>query len=308
MKRKILIIGVQGFLGSSLWEYIKTQNLAFDVYGIDSRAGAVRSPSVFVCSLHNQTKLRKILSKVKPKYIFHLAGGKSDNRGQLFDAHFLTTEDLFETVIRLKNYRPRIVIPGSAAEYGEANGGRKPIDEKRDPQPNTWYGFVKYMQTNLSLMYARRGLPVMVARMFNISGERNPSSLALGRFAKEICLMEKKRRKRGTLRTQPLDGTRDFLDIRDVCSALLTVAREGRPGSIYNVCSGTSHVMRDVLKRLVSFSQAKDLVIKEKQGQPESIHHSVGSNKKILRETTWKPTVSFEQSLKDTLEYYRKTI
>ena len=293
----ILITGVNGFIATALWNYLKTHKFSLEVFGTDIK---LRNPA------SSQRQLKKILNRIQPNVIFHLAGAKSADENVLWQANFISTKILLDTVAELKSISPCIVIPESAAEYGKIKKPQKPVSEKLQPRPLAWYGFVKYMQTSLGLMYARQGLDVRIARIFNICGYGTPSSLALGNFAEKIVQIERGQEP-PVLKVGQLTSQRDFIDIEDVCSALWAVARKGKRGEVYNVCSGRSSRMRFLLRELIACSNVKNIVaVKEGQKTRSATFDIVGSNIKIRRVTGWRPRVSLEQSLKNTLQYYRE--
>lgn len=301
----ILITGVNGFIGRALWNHFKAQRFSLKVFGIDLQR-PIPEPHLLVCDLSNKRQLRKILDQVQPKVIFHLAGGRPADENMLWQANFIPTKTLLDVVAEIKNVSPCVVIPGSAAEYGQVKTPRRPVAETLEPRPLAWYGFVKYMQTSLGIMYARKGLDVRIARIFNIGGYGTPTSLALGNFAERIVRIERGE-KPPLLTVGQLSGQRDFVDIEDVCGALWAIARKGKKGEVYNVCSGRSSRMRSLLRELIAYSDIKDrVVIKEEQRAYAATFDIIGSNTKIKRATGWRPQVSLEQSLKNTVRYHRE--
>jgi GDP-4-dehydro-6-deoxy-D-mannose reductase len=307
MKKRVLITGVDGFLGSVFRRHLEDHKSLFDVFGIVKTGKGSPDQRRIVCDLTDPRKLAAILSRTGPHYIFHLAGGRVSDRRALFEGTLRTTQILLGTLKDMGECRARIIIPGSAAEYGQLPRGVRKFRESMDPQPVSWYGFVKNLQTSLGLLYLSSGLEVVVPRLFNITGYGTPSTLALGRFARDIVCIERGGRPRA-LSTGFLDGKRDFLDVQDVCAGLLAVAQKGRTGEVYNVCSGKAYSVRDLLKKLISYSTVKDIRISEEKGNVSESFDSAGSNMKIAKETCWKPQVTISRSLKDTLQYYRETM
>lgn len=304
MRKKILITGCSGFLGKSVHDFLSKKK-AFAVFGVDIKGKASKN-SYFTCDLSNQKEIRSILIDLKPDYIFHLAGGRGQlDNDALFKAIFLTTKCLLGAVLSIDNYNPRVIIPGSAAEYGDLIQAKGKIDEKTLSGPNSWYGLVKLMQTNLALFYVTQGVDVVIGRIFNVLGKRTPLDLSIGRFAEQIVSVEKTKIKR-VINTYNLSSIRDFLDIDDVCSALFAVAKKGEAGQIYNICSGSGLSIRDVLARLLKLSEVKNIFINEKVECVGSIRKSVGSNAKLKKATGWKPKVNIEESLTNTIKYYRR--
>lgn len=302
MKKKLLITGAVGFLGGSFYDFISSKK-SFDIFGVDIK----NKPSdnkCFDCDLCDQEQIKNVLLDINPDYIFHFAGARPQKRDVFLESNFLTTKSLFEAILKIENYIPRVIIPGSAAEYGVVNQSERGIDEQVKPCPTSGYGFIKSMETELSLFYGRQGIDVVVGRIFNVIGKGVPADLCVGGFCEQIVSIEKNNSK-NEIDTFNLDSIRDFLDVDDVCSALLAIAENGESGEIYNICSGSGLLIRDVLARLVKFSISKDICINEKTDRYRSVVNSVGSNVKLQKLTGWKPAVSIETSLKNTLEYYR---
>ncbi len=294
MKKTILITGVRGFLGSSLREFLNGHQDAFKVYGISRDR----------CDLTRTGPLKSILRRVKPAYIFHFAGGRLSGDQQTFDANFITTKNLLETVKELNAvFKPRIIIPGSAAEYGNIQGKRL-ISENCLPKPLGWYGFVKLLQTDLGLFYARQGLDVVVVRMFNICGARTPESLAIGGFAQQIVAIE--RGANPVIRTKNLGGQRDFLDIEDVCQGLWMIARKGKQGELYNLCSGRPATIRQLLRQMLKRAKVKGIGVRENKKDSSLSFDVIGSNAKLKSIVPWSARVSLERSLENTLAGYRQ--
>ncbi len=305
MKPYVLIMGVHGFIGSALKRWLLTNVRNVEIFGLDIRPFKSPDKNFFLSDLKNQKQIIHVLSKIRPRFIFHLAGGRMEEPEKLLEANVYSTQNLLAAIAEMKDYHPRVIIPGSAAEYGQPHQRQKLIRENDPPKPTSHYGLTKLMQTSLALMYARRGLDVVVGRIFNICGAGTTEAFALGKFAKDIALIESgKKEKRVT--TRSLAGQRDFLDIRDVCSALWAVAGKGKKGEVYNICSQKSSSVRTLLKKMISLSRERGIVIDEQKASSSGSFDAVGSNTKIKKNTGWRPKVRLKESLKDTLNYYRR--
>jgi len=306
MKKRILIIGIQGFLGNALRLFLKKRYPQHQLYGISRRISHPNSRNIS-CDLNHTQKLKRILAQIDPDYIFNLSGGRLEDQKHLLSSNFFATISLLNAVEELDYIHPRIIIPGTAAEYGIPDTHTKKINERFMPDPVSWYGYIKYLQTSVSVMYAQKGLDVVVARMFNISGVGVPPNLAMGRFCQEIAAIEAKKKK-PVISTKNLDGKRDFLDINDVCSALWQLARYGKRGEIYNICSGRSYTIRKLLKDLLKFSLVSKIAVHEDKHMSSGSCDIVGSNAKIKGAMCWNSTVDMKRSLKETLAFYRRRI
>jgi len=295
---RCLITGANGFIGRALREYLDKASRGLEVFGMDVLAK--RGTPVSPCQLTDAKAVRRLLCRLRPQLIIHLAGGTHADPRTVYDNNFVTTKTLLNAISTL-GAETRIVLMGSAAEYGLLPEGRNAYRETSVLRPRNWYGYVKSMQTSLGEAYAREGLDVMTARLFNICGKGLPESLVLGKVARQLADIEK-RQNSGVLQTGPLGGQRDFLDIQDICSAILSLIRKGKRGQVYNVCRGRSVMVRSAVHQLIRMSKVTRVRVKEETGKA---WHSRGSCAKIRRVTGWQPRVAFEQSLKNTLNDYR---
>ena len=307
-KSRVLITGINGFMGRSLADYIGRKCPEWEVYGIDKKGHG--SKKFYQLDIRCEKKLKVLLLKIRPQYIFHLAGGTlSEDFEQLLSMHVFSTFTLFKVIKEIKGYSPRIVIPASASEYGSASHRSAPIGEDCLPAPVSLYGFSKMVQTNLSLYFARQGLDVVIARIFNIMGPGVPVNLSVGKFAYQLALIRKKQES-PRLNTKSLDVKRDFLDINDVCAYLTVLAVNGSKGEIYNLCRGRSYDMRYLLDKIINISGLRDIKVKEDSGSDSGRNQgdSFGSAKKIRSIANGIKLTPIEKSLKATYEYYLKRI
>lgn len=296
MNDTILITGASGFIGQALKRSLSSEKKT-RVIGISrSGRGCLR------VDLLDTPSLKRLLLRDRPSVIFHLAGGRAGALSEMIGSNVLTTTNLLETVLSIADYHPRVIVAGSAAEYGDAFGAR-PLSERAKPHPVAPYGQAKLMQTHAALDFCRRGADVVVARIFNIIGSGTPEHLAAGKFARDIVAREKK--SATPIKTADLSGVRDFLDVRDICRALVVLASKGKSGEIYHVSSGQGIVMRDLLKQMIKLSNNPSITFIEDKAIKPGVTYAVGSSAK-LRKLGWRPKCDLRQSLREALKSYRK--
>ncbi|MGE0268330.1 MAG: NAD-dependent epimerase/dehydratase family protein [Candidatus Omnitrophota bacterium] len=306
MKKKALITGVNGFIGQALWQFLKRHKKTIQVFGIDlMKTSGV--PGISSMDMRDSRRFGHFLDNISPDYIFHLAGGRMNDAAKLKESNIETTKALFTTLLQIAHIPAKIVIPGSAAEYGEPPANVRRISERAIAVPLSDYGKVKFKQTDLAFQYSTLGFNVVVARLFNITGANTPDQLAAGRFSKEIVRLEQGN-KTGALNTMSLKGRRDFLDIEDICSALWHLAESGRSGQIYNVCSSVPTRIEDLLFKLILFSRLTDVEIIEDESSGSKSFDVIGSNAKLRAHTPWKQEISLDKSLVRTLKSWRKQL
>jgi GDP-4-dehydro-6-deoxy-D-mannose reductase len=146
---------------------------------------------------------------------------------------------------------PRLILIGSAAEYGYVSADAMPVRENHPCQPRSPYGIAKYAQTLLGLAAAERGLPVITARLFNPVGLGMPPKLALPSFARRVSAAS---RSDGVIRVGDIGASRDFIDVAEAARILLALTQADWRFLIVNLCSGKAFRLRSLLELFIAAS------------------------------------------------------
>ena len=294
-----LITGVSGYLGSNLRATVGSAWPEVRVVGLARTAAAAE----LAVDLLDPDALRQALASVRPDFVFHLAGTlRAATWTEFYRGSVETTINLLQALSTLP-CPPRVVIAGSAAEYGPVLAAQLPIAEDQvGPGAVSQYGVSKAWQTCASRFYAAAGLPLMIGRVFNIIGRGLPETSAPGTFAAQI-----RRIRAGQvpprLQVGNLDSRRDYLDVTDVCEALIALAQRGHSGETYNICSGVPTRIRDMLDMMVAAAGiAVDICTDASRFHAGDISDSYGSRAKIGAHTGWRPRVALATSLRAMLE------
>lgn len=269
MTRPALITGARGLLGRALARRL-------------GRGAATYSRRL---APDGVTALARVLRRRRPRVVYHCAGTTRPGPWKhLQAAHLLSTSCLLEAVAQAGKPYPRVVVVGSASEYGPVPPARQPIRETQPARPRTEYGLSKALQTSLSLAYAGRGLPVIVARVFNLIDRGLPENFSVTDFRRAI--LQARRRPGAAVKLGNLAAVRDFITLPDAVGALVALGARGKAGEIYNVCSG-----RGTALRLIWDAMAAGQRIKVRGGKAalrSDIDRSVGDPGKIRRQTGWR--------------------
>jgi GDP-4-dehydro-6-deoxy-D-mannose reductase len=193
----------------------------------------------------------QIVNAVQPMVIFHVGGATVTQEPGGFQADVRFTRSLLDAVASARRI-PKVVTIGSAAEFGPLPDSICAAQEDMPCRPTTEYGAAKVKQTALALAAASTGLPIVVARLFNVIGPGMPEHLALGRFARCIANF---RRSGGVLTTGPLHMQRDFVSVADVARLLEGLAaRDAALGRIINICTGKATAIEPLVHELIAIS------------------------------------------------------
>lgn len=310
-----LITGVGGFAGSHLADYLLANADAdAEVWGSDL-SGAPRpyhsaQLKLLACNLLAPEAARALVERVQPDRIYHLAGqafvGESwADPWPTLETNLRAQVNLFEAVLA-NNLRPRILVLGSADEYGRVLAEDLPIRETTPLRPDSPYSVSKVGQDFLGLQYhLSRGMDVVRVRPFNHIGPRQNSKFVAPAFAAQIAAIESSRQP-PILRAGHLESRRDFTDVRDMVRAYALALEHGEAGEVYNIGSGQSRTVRELLHGLLSFSSAQISVeLDPTRLRPSDVLEMRCDATKFHARTNWEPGIPFEQSLRDLLDYER---
>ena len=108
------------------------------------------------------------------------------------------------------------------------------------------------------------------------------------------------------LRVGNLEAMRDFTDVRDMVRAYWLALEKCEPGEVYNICTGRGWKIQEMLDVLLSMSKAK-IQVKQDPARlrPSDVPVLIGDCSKFEKATGWKPTIPFEQTLRDMLDHWR---
>ena len=310
-KKKVLITGANGFVGKYLIEKLLKENC--EVYGtvldgdlyIDSRM------IFFHLDLIDAIETRKIIEKIKPDVIFHLASQSSvkmswDKPQLTFNVNVIGTINLLES-IRLSNPTAKIILIGSSEEYGSVfKENFSPLEETKC-FPENIYAITKSTQNYLGNMYHKAyGMNIIMTRSFNHVGPGQSPQFVISDFCKQVAEIEL-RNTNPIINVGNLNSYRDFLDVRDVVDAYYELSLNGKFGETYNIGSGNSYKIEDLLKMIISMSKCEiEVKIDEKKFRPIDIPKTCADITKILYDTNWSPKYEIKDTINNTLEYWRE--
>ena len=182
-----------------------------------------------------------------------------------------------------------------------------PIRETNPLRPLSPYAVSKVAQDMLAYQYFMSyGTDVVITRGFNHEGPRRGPVFVASDFAKQIADIERGL-KTPVIHVGNLEARRDFTDVRDMVRAYWLALEKCEPGEVYNICSGTAWSIQKVLDHLLSLTKAKIEVRQDPARlRPSDVPILLGDNSKFVKATGWQPTIPFEQTLKDMLEFWRR--
>ena len=314
----ILVTGGAGFAGSHLLELLLEEGYkpfasVNSTESIDNISHLKKRVEIIRCDIRNRKQVEKMISKVAPTLVFHLAaissvGDSFTNDRLTYEVNFTGTLNLLESLKGSTRLQKFISI-GSPDCYGIFSPRAKLLKENQPLNPISPYGISKVAAENIvRLDFRRRGFPAVFVRPFNHTGPRQSDRFVIPSFCKQIAEIEKGLRK-PVLMVGDLSARRDLSDVRDITKGYLLAARKGEPGEIYHLSSGRAVAISTTLKTLLGLTERKIKVkVDPERLRPVDIPCLKGDNSKAIRKLGYRPQYSLRETLSDTLNYWREKI
>lgn len=315
-RSRILVTGAAGFVASHLGDLCATST-DLELIGLQRPTSVTRIlPDGFAggveADLLDQEGLKEAVAEARPDAIIHLAGQSSvhesyrDPGGTLL-ANVLGTQHLLLAAEKAKVRR--VLVVGSADEYGDVKPADVPLREHRALAPLSPYAVSRVAQGALCAEFARRGsVEIVRTRTFPHTGKRRGAVFAESSFARQLAEIEFERAA-PVIQVGNLEAIRDFSDVKEVIRAYLLLLSQGESGAVYNVCSGKGVAMRQILDALIALSGLKvEVQVDASRLRPADLPVLIGDPSRLRAATGFAPTGKLEGALEDLLEDWRDAV
>ena len=309
---KILIVGAAGFVGNHLINHIQSNYPDWEIFATKMPNEQIEKDNIkiFDLDITKQDEIDNLLNEIKPDYIFHLAAQSSvalswKDPQLTIDVNIKGTVNLLDGIRKLDN-KPKVLLIGSGEEYGRIKDDELPINEDNKTRPGNIYAVTKVTQNMIGKLYADAyDLHIMNTRSFNHTGPNQSTMFVVPDFCEQVAQIEK-REEEPYIHVGNLSAKRDFTDVRDVVRAYCLIMEKGKQGETYNVGSGKAIEVHEILNMILKETTAKIEVVTD----PEKLRIIdvpiiEADITKLKNDTGWEPEIPLEQTIKETLAFYR---
>lgn len=315
--KTILITGITGMAGSHLADVLLKEAPDYQIVGtkrwrtnLDNIGHILDKVSLIDCNLNDSTACLQLIEHVKPTYVFHLAAQSfvpdswTSPNSTIHD-NIMMQLHLFEA-IRITGIDPVVQVALSSEEYGKVLPEELPIRESNPFRPLSPYAVSKVSQDMLCYQYfASYGLKVIRTRAFNHEGPRRGEVFVTSNFAKQIAEIECGL-KPPIMHVGNLNARRDWSDVRDVAKAYWLSVQHCTPGEDYVIASGKSRTIQELLDYLLSLTKVNiEVKVDPNRLRPSDVEILEGDASKFIKATSWVQKYTFEETIKDLLDYWR---
>ena len=307
---KSLIIGAAGFVG----EYLINELLSFndEVYATKLANENIKASSnvkIYDLDILNENNIKEVLEEIKPDCIYHLAAQSSvalswKKPKLTAEINIIGSINLLEAV-RMYLPNTKVLLVGSSEEYGKIDYSKR-VDENIKSNPQNIYAITKMTVEQIGKIYANAyNLNIYMTRAFNHIGPNQSRQFVVADFCNQVVDIEKGIQE-PVIRVGNLKSKRDFTDVRDIVKAYRIIMEKGQNGEVYNVGSGNSMSIEEILNMILNNSKKEIKVeIDSARFRPIDVEKIEADITKI-NSLGWNRTYKLEDTIKDILNSLRK--
>ncbi len=286
----VLITGSSGFLGRHIVEQIHARGHSLVHISRDPKSlNPGPNDRILKADLSQQGHWQEVIYKIKPTAVIHCASATSGSAEELWNTNVVGLQNLIHALGNDAHY----ILASTGAVYGDVSQ-YEDVNETFLPNPLSEYAKSKLSQ---ELYLQSNSLSCSILRISNLIGQHQSSKFFVGHCINQINNFKLNNNHINILRVGDLTATRDFIDCRDAASAI-TLALESKLQGVFNLSSGKSTPLSDVIEFLIKISGLKisveinDILVKN------LIKHQCLNNAALQRAIAWHPNITIEDSLR----------
>ncbi len=313
---RVLVTGVHGFAGSHLADLLGSQaDVELWGAGLFAERPAYLDPSLrtLKVDLRDVKSVHDLVRTVRPDVIYHLAGkafvpDSRRNPWETLETNARSHINLMEAALSA-GLHPRILLVSSYEVYDKQAPRSGAVDESWPLGPDSPYGVSKAAQDFLARYYLdRHGIPAIVARPFNHVGPRQSERFVAAAFARQVALISLGQAP-AVVGVGNLEARRDFTDVRDIVRAYVLLMEHGQPGEVYNLGSGRSRSIREILDILMAVAGVEaEIRVDPERYRAEAGPDLVCDSSRARARCGWTPAIPLEKTLADLLAHERERL
>jgi len=297
---RVLITGAAGFAGG--W-------LARECAAAGDEVAALSRAEV---DLRDEGAIRSALRDSRPEVVYHLAalssvGASWEQPAQTINENVTASVNVLEA-LRHEARGARVVWASSCQVYGEPE--QVPVGEDAPLRPENPYAVSKAAGDLLAGVYAEaHGLDLVRARPFNHAGPGQRDGFIVSSLARQAAQARAAGARQIEITTGNPDARRDYTDVRDVVSAYRLLAGAG-VGGVFNVGSGRSVSAAELVRVLAEVIAPIEVThtVDPARVRAHEVMDLAGSHERLTAATGWRPAIPLEQTLRDTIEWWERSL
>ena len=278
MKGSILVTGSKGFIGKHLLEKLSRLEIIYKEFD-----GDIKKTESF--GHFNNESISRVI---------HLAG-ISIVTESWEDPVTYYHNNTFGTLNVLEFCKEKKIPLIFISSYVYGIPDEMLITEETPPKPNNPYAHSKYMAEQMCEFYsASYDIPITVLRPFNVYGKGQSENFVIPHIINQVLNEDK-------IIIKDLNPKRDYIYVDDVADAIITTLKCEKKYSVYNVASGISHSVKELIEIIQDLARTEKPIISENNTRKNEINNIEVDISKTMKELNWHPSTSIKNGLAEML-------
>lgn len=298
---RVLVVGGAGYVGSTIANLHLKQGskvMVFDDLSSGALHNLLPNESGLIFHKGSITQPQEILAalqKFKPQVVFHMAAIHYipqcvQDPASVIDINITGTLNLVDALNKLED-KPRLIFTSSASVYGAKTSAPQQVSAV--PQPCDIYGYSKMIGEHI---VSSRYEKYVIARLFNVFGEKDPIPHLIPSIVRQLD--------EPVIELGNAESERDFVHVSDAAKAFIALSTQGRLRATYNIGTGTSRSVEEVIRTIKKLSESDARLIFHKTERREIDPPRLCADiSDITRDTDWRPVVTFEDGIASVLRH-----
>ncbi len=302
---KVLVTGAHGFTGSHLTRQLHLSGASVralvkngsNLTNLEDLSGKIE---IFNGDVTDLSGLAKACEGVQ--YVFHPAAivpvmDARNNPQRAFEVNSIGTFNVAQASI--KAGVKKMLHVSTCHVYGNLPDSELPIKETAVPRAGDLYAASKYAAEIYLRPLIDEGAPIVISRSFAFYGPGQSEQYLIPRIISQI--VSGKTPKLGSPRP-----SRDYTHVVDIVRGYMLLLEKGAPGEIYHLSSGKETTVGEAYRAIAKVLNYTQEPQWNDSTRPQDIMRLFGDSSKARKLTGWKPEISFEDGLRNTIEWWQK--
>ncbi len=304
--KTLFVTGAEGFTGRHLVKFLRRRG--YDVVaGVRNRARKLAFEKqigrALVCDVSDPIDVARAIGGVKPDGVIHLAGASLPSAAaaeplNAYQGIVTAWANVLDAVRRIVP-RSRVVLVSACEVYGNSGADGVPIREATPPAPISTFGSLKAAAEAIAHTYfLNYHLNLSIARPFHYIGDGQADGFFFASVAKRLvtggAAIDGQ-----AMELPDLGARRDVMHIQDAVQGYTDVLEEGQPNEIYNIASGQTRTVREIVEAIARHSGRSVRFVESAPSGEPGIACLCGDNTRIREEFGWRSDFTPEQAAQD---------